>query len=331
MIKPTVGRVVYYKPRPQFDDEMVRVGEQPLRADVLAVNSDTSVNLNIIDAAGNHFAILDVFLVHDTTTVTDEDSGYAYWMPYQLGQAAKTEAAEAALLKPKGEGKAFPIDFNDQRIEGMVRDLGLNAPRLTPEYIDSVIDSVTYTQLPSGRTMICELTLANGFTIRGESTVVSIENFNLAVGQDVAFNDARNKVWQLEAYLMKQRMALDEFDTLTRQPEFVARVAHEVNRAYCQALGDNSQPAWRDAPQWQKESAMLGAQLHTDNPDADPAASHESWMAQKVADGWKYGPNKDPANKKHPCIVPFYQLPIEQQAKDYIFRGVVHALVHDKL
>lgn len=106
----------------------------------------------------------------------------------------------------------------------------------------------------------------------------------------------------------------------------IARVAHEVNRAYCQALGDNSQPSWEDAPQWQKDSAMLGVMLHTGNPDAGAAASHESWMAQKVADGWVYGPEKQPDLKQHPCIVPFDQLPREQQAKDFIFRGVVHAL-----
>jgi hypothetical protein len=35
----------------------------------------------------------------------------------------------------------------------------------------------------------------------------------------------------------------------------VARVCHEANRAYCQTLGDNSQPAWDDAPEWQKDSA----------------------------------------------------------------------------
>ena len=111
--------------------------------------------------------------------------------------------------------------------------------------------------------------------------------------------------------------------------EQIARVAHEVNRAYCQALGDSSQPAWEDAPQWQKESAILGVKLHTENPDASPAASHESWLAQKVADGWVYGSVKDPETKQHPCIVPFDQLPVAQQAKDYLFRGVVHALVHN--
>lgn len=106
----------------------------------------------------------------------------------------------------------------------------------------------------------------------------------------------------------------------------IARVCHEVNRAYCEALGDTSQSPWENAPDWQKNSAILGVKLHTNNPDAGPEASHESWMAQKIEDGWKYGPVKNPEKKEHPCIVPFSQLPAEQQAKDFIFRAVVHAL-----
>ncbi|MFH2219092.1 MAG: RyR domain-containing protein [Pseudomonadota bacterium] len=49
-------------------------------------------------------------------------------------------------------------------------------------------------------------------------------------------------------------------------------------------------------------------------------------MDQKVRDGWKYGPVKDPDKKEHPCCVPFAELPVEQQAKDFIFRAVIHAL-----
>ena len=107
--------------------------------------------------------------------------------------------------------------------------------------------------------------------------------------------------------------------------EMIARVCHEVNRAYCQALGDMSQPAWEDAPMWQRDSARLGVKLHTEK-NVGPEASHESWMAQKVAEGWVYGAVKDPEAKTHPCIVPFDMLPREQQAKDFIFRAVVHAL-----
>lgn len=109
--------------------------------------------------------------------------------------------------------------------------------------------------------------------------------------------------------------------------EQIARVAHEVNRAYCQSLGDDSQVAWEDAPQWQRDSALQGVRLHAEHLDAGPEASHESWMAQKVADGWTYGPEKLPESKRHPCLVPFSELPREQQAKDYIFRAVVRELL----
>lgn len=106
----------------------------------------------------------------------------------------------------------------------------------------------------------------------------------------------------------------------------IARVCHEVNRAYCQALGDDSQVEWHDAPEWQRDSAIAGVEMHLLNPNAGPQASHESWMAQKVADGWVYGPEKHPELKVHPCIVPFDQLPAAQQAKDFIFRAVVHGI-----
>lgn len=107
--------------------------------------------------------------------------------------------------------------------------------------------------------------------------------------------------------------------------EDIARVAHEVNRAYCQALGDHSQPAWEQAPEWQRASARMGVDLHTMG-NFGPEASHISWCNQKVEDGWVYGPVKDADRRTHPCLMPFDQLPQAQQAKDFIFRGVVHAL-----
>lgn len=106
----------------------------------------------------------------------------------------------------------------------------------------------------------------------------------------------------------------------------IARVAHEINRAYCASLGDTSQPAWQDAPEWQKNSALVQVDMHLANPDATPEQSHESWLAQKLAEGWKYGPVKDAEKKEHPCCVPYADLPAEQKAKDYLFRGAVHAL-----
>lgn len=108
--------------------------------------------------------------------------------------------------------------------------------------------------------------------------------------------------------------------------EQIAKVAHEINRAYCQALGDDSQQAWENAPDWQRSSAMNGVEFHISNPDAGPDHSHNAWLAEKEAAGWKWGPNKDAEYKEHPCFVPYEQLPVEQKAKDYLFRAVVHAL-----
>lgn len=107
--------------------------------------------------------------------------------------------------------------------------------------------------------------------------------------------------------------------------ERIAKVCHEANRAYCQSLGDMSQPTWEDAPEWQRESARMGVDLHLMG-NFGPEASHIAWMNHKLNDGWKYGPVKDPEKKEHPCLVPFGALPREQQAKDFIFRAIVHAL-----
>lgn len=106
----------------------------------------------------------------------------------------------------------------------------------------------------------------------------------------------------------------------------IAKVCHEVNKAYCESIGDNSQPIWDDAPEWQKSSAILGVNFHLVNPNASPSASHESWLKEKEADGWKYGPVKDPDKKEHPCYVPYDQLPVSQQSKDFLFRQVIHSL-----
>lgn len=106
----------------------------------------------------------------------------------------------------------------------------------------------------------------------------------------------------------------------------IAEVAHEINRAYCESIGDLSQPTWKDAPEWQKESAYAGVAFHIEHPTAGPEASHNSWMRQKLEDGWKHGHIKDENEKTHPCIMPFNFLPKEQQAKDFLFRQVVHSL-----
>lgn len=106
----------------------------------------------------------------------------------------------------------------------------------------------------------------------------------------------------------------------------IARICHETNRVYCTTLGDYSQTLWELAPQWQRDSAMNGVAFHLAHPEASDATSHENWMREKLANGWTFGLTKDQQAKTHPCLVPFEQLPVEQQRKDRLFRAIVHAL-----
>jgi len=105
----------------------------------------------------------------------------------------------------------------------------------------------------------------------------------------------------------------------------IARICHEANRAYCMGIGDHSIPAWDVAPEWQRASAIAGVEAHLAKP-MTPQESHESWFKAKEAAGWKYGPMKRPEVLEHPCMVPYDQLPPEQQVKDHLFSAVVGAL-----
>lgn len=104
-----------------------------------------------------------------------------------------------------------------------------------------------------------------------------------------------------------------------------AHAAHEVNRAYCRGLGDMSQPPWDEAPEWQRRSAINGV-VGVLIDGNGPRESHESWSREKLAAGWTLGPVKDPEAKTHPCLVPYDQLPPEQQQKDQLYIQTVAAL-----
>lgn len=102
MIEPTNGRVVWY--HPSADDGLSHRG-QPLAATVAHVWNDRQVNLTVSDSNGNVFARQRVTLLQDNDV--PGDGAYAEWMPYQKGQAAKTEALEqAALVSPPDESDA---------------------------------------------------------------------------------------------------------------------------------------------------------------------------------------------------------------------------------
>ena len=64
----------------------------------------------------------------------------------------------------------------------------------------------TFVRTASGKTMICELTLQNGFTVRGESSCVDPANFKEDLGQQYSREAAVEKIWELEGYLLQENL-----------------------------------------------------------------------------------------------------------------------------
>lgn len=119
---------------------------------------------------------------------------------------------------------------------------------------------------------------------------------------------------------MKRELTVSEI-------EACAHAAHEANRAYCRMLGDYSHATWDSAPEWQKASARAGVLNIARNNITTPEQSHEGWMNHKLANGWRYGPVKDADKREHPCLVPWNELPAEQQVKDILFTTVVRGMI----
>lgn len=130
--------------------------------------------------------------------------------------------------------------MSDVEIEKEIQAKGLTAPRVTPQRIQDVIASEHYFTagegvigaftagllikndgdviIPADATYpemmkaslnlltFCVLVLKNGFTVTGESACASPENFDADLGRKIARENAINKVWALEGYLLKQSL-----------------------------------------------------------------------------------------------------------------------------
>lgn len=96
--------------------------------------------------------------------------------------------------------------MNDHDVEKEICEKGLTAPRVTPDRVESVIVSEQYYVFPGTTFTSCLLTLANGFTVHGESACASPENFDAELGRKIARDNAKNKIWMLEGYALRERL-----------------------------------------------------------------------------------------------------------------------------
>ena len=96
---------------------------------------------------------------------------------------------------------------DEQALEKEISDKGLNAPRLNPQHIDDTIVSEAFHVFPGTTLTVCMLTLRNGFHVVGESAAASPANFDQEIGRKVARDNARSKIWALEGYLLRSKLA----------------------------------------------------------------------------------------------------------------------------
>ena len=97
--------------------------------------------------------------------------------------------------------------MNGRDIEKEILSKGLTAPRVTPDHIESVIVSEQYHVFDGTTFTSCLLTLKNGFTVHGESACASPENFDAELGRKIARDNAKNKIWMLEGYALRERIS----------------------------------------------------------------------------------------------------------------------------
>lgn len=99
------------------------------------------------------------------------------------------------------------MSTDEAQIEAEIQAKGLNAPRLNPDMIDAAIVSEQYHVFPGTTMTVCALTLRNGYIVTGESAAASPQNFDQAIGRKIARDNARNKIWALEGYLLREKLS----------------------------------------------------------------------------------------------------------------------------
>lgn len=130
----------------------------------------------------------------------------------------------------------------EQAVETELQSLNLTAPRVTPEMIDAMIESTTFTLLQCKKMMVCQVRLNNGYTLLGMNTCVSPENFNLKLAEQFSLERAREQIWPLAGFLLAEDLyrGVNPLSEEQRKlPAHVQRVITEMFQVTSRLMGLN--------------------------------------------------------------------------------------------
>lgn len=154
--------------------------------------------------------------------------------------------------------------------------------------------------------------------------LVLYENDYVAISPKQPFEDGYSKIEFVNLGDEDSELSIpaEHMDQVTS----IAKMCHEVNRAYCAALREDTK-SWDELSEKEQEVILGRVAFHILYPESKPSASHDNWMIKMLSDGWKYGKSHNIAEKTHPSLKPFHHLPTEQQAKDHIFQKIVQQAI----
>ena len=216
VIKPTVGRKVWFRPS-KYDQQgpvpmQCAVGH-PLDATVIAVHGDRCVNVLVTDMVGRQFPVLSVTLVHDGENPPADGEGvpfgrYVEWMPYQKGQAAKDASSALPLVDPGPD--SLEREIQAKADEGPRVTPADVAAEITAEYSFTLDKALAGCPLVEGmdRVTIAVLVLKNGTKLVGVNYgAIDPSQHSAERGRQEARAQALDKVYELLGFRLRDELA----------------------------------------------------------------------------------------------------------------------------
>lgn len=205
MSKPSIGRMVHFWP---YREDAASGDVKPFAMTIAFVHSQTMVNLGGWDHNGRHCNATSVPLLRDGETIP-RNGFYAAWP--QHATAVTDKPGTEPVARVMHPSRPAPVVIDDVSIEAEIQAKGLTAPRVTLDDFNANIVSVEIVKhvAPSGQVLRwAVLTTRSGYAVTGRPSVsVSPENDNAELGEQLARDNARNELWPLMGYELKQRLA----------------------------------------------------------------------------------------------------------------------------
>jgi hypothetical protein len=129
-----------------------------------------------------------------------------------------------------------------------------------------------------------------------------------------------NKYFKMETLKVKNL----SFDA---RCELIAQVVFAANRQYIEYIGGRAiNPSWEEAHEEHRQSLIKAIKSLITDPRT-PESNHEAWCEARKSEGWKLDKVYNSSKKTHPNLIPYRELPFEEQLKDHLFMGIASIFV----